>query len=756
VREVCLGAYAHQELPFEKLVEELKPERDLSRTPLFQVLLHMLNARDAPIELSGLTAKRIPRAGSQPKFDLTLAVAERPEGLRLRLVHNADLFIATTISRMLGHLQTLLEGIVADPDRQPVSILPLLTEGERHQLLVEWNDTQTEYPEVCIHRLFEAQVERTPDAVAVVFEDERLSYRQLNEKANQTASALAERGIEKGSYVPVLMDRSIEVVISLLSIMKLGAAFVPLDSRWPVERLRWVLDDLNSELILLNKDTSYQAEALGQPSLLVDAPISSTSIPNPNIDIDPSEPIYVIYTSGSTGKPKGAINAHRGITNRLLWMNEFFGRESAAVALQTTHHVYDSAVWQLFWPLINGGSTVIPSPELEMSAGYLATLVEKHGVTITDFVPSVFNEIVPQLASSSEMRRKLGSLRSLVVGGEEITPSTTYSFLDHFPGVRVTNLYGPTEASIGCICHEVRGNENARIPIGKPIANAHALVLDRDMNLVPVGVVGELYISGSCLGLGYLNDEIKTRAAFVENPFDEINHDKLYKTGDLARYLPDGEIEFLGRIDQQVKIRGFRIELGEVESALNDHPAVRQSAVVLREDVPEQKLLAAYVVPEGTAPSHRELRAFVRQMLPGYMVPSAFVLLDELPLTPNGKVDRQALPVPEDLRAQLDTEFVAPRGTLEEQLAEIWGQVLGVERVGAHDNFFELGGHSLLATRVVSRVREIIGVELPLLSLFEEPTVVGLAERIERVRWANRNLQASPTTMMGDRQELEI
>jgi acyl-coenzyme A synthetase/AMP-(fatty) acid ligase/acyl carrier protein len=365
-----------------------------------------------------------------------------------------------------------------------------------------------------------------------------------------------------------------------------------------------------------------------------------------------------------------------------------------------------------------------------MSADHLATLVEKHGVTITDFVPSVFNEIVPQLVSSSEMRRKLRSLRSLVVGGEEITPSTTYSFLEHFPGVRVTNLYGPTEASIGCICHEVRGNENTRIPIGKPIANAHALVLDRDMNLVPVGVVGELYISGACLGLGYLNDENKSRAAFVENPFYEIDHDKLYKTGDLARYLPDGEIEFLGRLDLQVKIRGFRIELGEVESALNDHPAVRQSAVVLREDAPEQKLLAAYVVPDGAAPSHRELRAFVRKILPDYMVPSAFVLLDELPLTPNGKVDRRALPVPEDLRAQLEAEFVAPRGTIEERVAGIWSEVLGVEWVGAHDNFFELGGHSLLATRVIWRLRDAFAVELLLRDLFRAPTVAELAVEI--------------------------
>ena len=521
----------------------------------------------------------------------------------------------------MEHFLTLLEEVGKDPERR-ISGLELLTEAERHRLLLEWSDTHREYPDVCIHRLFEEQAQRTPDAVAVVFEDEQLTYRELNESANELASRLAERGIGKGSYVPVLMERSIELVVSLLSVMKSGAAFVPLDPRWPTERLKWILDDLNSTVILLNKESSSREGTLDQPSLLVDTQTTNASIPNPDIEVVPGEPIYVIYTSGSTGKPKGAINAHRGITNRLLWMNEFFGRESAAVALQTTHHVFDSAVWQLFWPLINGGKTIVPSPFVEMTADHLTALIDKHGVTITDFVPSVLDVVVPQLLDSTDLHRRLRSLRSVVVGGEEITPSTTYAFLEHFPGVRLANLYGRTEASIGCICHEVSGNESAKIPIGKPIANAHALVLDQGMNLVPAGVVGELYISGTCLGLGYLNDQTKTRLAFVDNPFAEIDYDKLYKTGDLARYSRDGEIEFLGRLDHQVKINGIRIELGEIEASLRQHQALGHGVVGAQEIAAGDKRLVATLFPAGVLLCRLgSCAAFSRRSCPGIWCP---------------------------------------------------------------------------------------------------------------------------------------
>ena len=729
VREVALGAYAHQDLPFEKLVEELQPKRSFSHSPLFQVMFVLQNAPASLIEFAGLTLRPFTAETETTKFELTLTMSDEAEGLRGSLQYKTDLFNEVTIKKMLGHFQTLVEGIVADPD-QHISELPILTAAEKHQLLVEWNDTTRGYPtDQRIHQLFEAHAERTPDVVAVVFEAHRLTYRELNAAANRLALLLADRGVGPGSYVPFLMDRSIEVVIAMLAIMKSGAAFVPLHIEWPDARIKQILDDLKSDFILVNQKTPYGEKALGCSFLTVSG---RTDIPspaaNPNINVDARESIYVIYTSGSTGKPKGAVVPHRGITNRFLWMNEFFGSPTAAAALQTTHHVYDSAVWQLFWPLINGGKTVIPSPGRETDAGYLAGLIHKNEVTITDFVPSVFNTIVPQLVDDQLVREKLKFLRTIIVGGEEITPSTTYTFMAQFPDVRVVNLYGPTEASIGCICYEVNGKEGGRIPIGRPISNVHALVLDKNKKLVPGGFPGELYISGICLGLGYLNDEEKSRALFIDNPFPEIGYAKLYKTGDLARYLPDGNIEFLGRIDNQVKIRGFRIELGEIETVLAHHPSIQQAVVLAREDTPGDKRLVAYVVTtNGSTISTHDLRSFLQHKLPDYMVPSAFVFLESLPLTPNGKIDRKALPAPDHSRPELDDTFAAPRTPVEEILANIWAVVLNLDGVGIHDNFFHLGGHSLLATQVVSRVNTVFQIDFPLRRLFETPTIAEMA-----------------------------
>jgi amino acid adenylation domain-containing protein len=444
--------------------------------------------------------------------------------------------------------------------------------------------------------------------------------------------------------------------------------------------------------------------------------------------VDSAEPIYVIYTSGSTGKPKGVLVPHRGITNRFLWMNEFFGRPTAAAVLQTTHHVYDSAVWQLFWPLINGGKTVIPAPGMEINADYLAGLIERNEVTVTDFVPSVFNTFVPQLVDDGSLRDKLRSLRTIIVGGEEITPSTTYSFMAQFPRVRVINLYGPTEASIGCICHEVTGKEGGKIPIGRPISNVQVLILDANKNLVPAGVAGELYLSGICLGLGYLNDEEKTNSAFVDNPFPDINYKKLYKTGDLVRYLPDGNIEFLGRLDDQVKLHGFRIELGEIETALRAHPAVREAVVTAPENGRRGKRLVAYVVSdEELAPTSGELGSFLKQMLPDYMVPAVFMFLHALPLTANGKLNRKALPQVEQDRPELDQVFAAPRTQLEQAIAAVWQELLQLEQVGVDDNFFDLGGHSLLMVRVHHKLRGVVDRDFSLVDLFQYPTISSLA-----------------------------
>ena len=757
VRDVVLGAFAHQEVPFEKLMGELHVKRDLSRNTLFQVLLNFRQQKaQENFTLSGLTVEEFPFRKGLAKFDLTLAVVERPETLHCSVKYNTDLFEATTILRLLGNFEVLLEGIIADPD-QRLSGLSLLTSAERRQLMLDWNNTKKDYLlDECIAELFEKQTERTPNYIAVVFEESQLTYRELNNAANRLAAVLSQKGIGRGCYVPILMERSIEVPLAMLAIMKVGAAFVPLDIHWPIGRLKQALEELDSQVILANNTASFLEEELGRCFVIVSGSQNNAPATNPQIPTDPRQPIYAIYTSGSTGVPKAVVVPHRGITNRFLWMNEFFGCEAASSVLQTTPHLYDSAVWQFFWPLINGGTTIIPSPGLELDADYLSNLIHRHSITMTDFVPSVFNTIVPQLTDDT-MHQRLASLRCVIVGGEEITPRTTYTFLEHYTKIRVVNLYGPTEASIGCICYEVTGKDGGKIPIGKPISNVYVLILDGNMKPVPIGVPGELYLSGICLGVGYLHDEEKTNAAFLDNPFSEIDHTTIYRTGDRARYLPDGNIEFLGRMDNQVKVRGFRIELREIEAVLSQHPGVQQAAVVVREDSPGDKHLVAYiVVKQGSACTATEIRSFLKTKLPNYMVPSAILFLDLLPLTANGKLDRRALPPPDPNRPELECSYVPPRTALEKSVAKIWAEILNVDKVGIHDNFFALGGHSLKATQVVARLSAVLQLELPLRNLFEAPSVAELADLIVGSRRGAKSPEYADNNPGDDYEEGEL
>ncbi|MEW5929719.1 MAG: amino acid adenylation domain-containing protein, partial [Gemmatimonadota bacterium] len=601
VRDATLGAYQHQDVPFEKLVEELRVERSLDRTPLFQVMLTLQNTERGELVLGDLRLEGLEGGGSSVNADLSFTLREAGDALAGVLQYRTELFDPGTVDRHLEHLGVLLEGIVADPGRG-IRELPLLSGAERVRVVAEWNDTGAAYPWRPVHELFDEQAERTPAAVAAVCGSGSLTYAELRRGADGVAAALRARGIGRGSCVPVLMDRGLDVPVAMLGVMKSGGAFSPLDVHWPVARLRAVLDDLGCEVVLVNGRTPFREEELGRALLRVDGgDVQGGAVRGEPAPVGPDDPIYAIYTSGSTGTPKAALVPHRGITNRFLWMNEYFGAGAAEAVVQTTRHVYDSAVWQLLWPLVNGGRTVLPGSDEELAAEPLAALVREHGATMTDFVPSVFNFLVPQLVGDGELRRALASLRVVVVGGEQITPATTYAFMRCFPEVRVVNLYGPTEASIGCICHEVTGAEGGRIPIGRPIRNTHALVLDGGRRPVPVGVPGELYLSGACLGLGYLNDAARTAEVFVDNAFPELGCERMYRTGDRARWLASGELEYLGRMDQQVKIRGFRIEPGEVEAALGTHPAVREAVVVAREDVPGDRRLAAYVVARAGA-----------------------------------------------------------------------------------------------------------------------------------------------------------
>ncbi len=747
-KEVSFGAYKHQDMPIDMLVQALQPERNSSYSSLFQIYFNFVNVDAEMLKLPGLEVKMLEYGvPTQSKFDLTIYASELAGQLRLNCVYKTELFDSSTIERLLGHWQRLLVQIVANPGRK-LSELGLLSPEEQRQLLVDWNNTHADYPrEKSIHELIEQQAERTPQAIAVVCKRAKLTYRELNEKANQLGNYFLEAGVGKGSCVPVLMEAGTDLVVSLLAILKTGAAFVPLDSSWPTERLKPILEELDS-IVVVDTKTMQLPCVIERHKVIVDEELTLQRLGNldgRNLckQVLPEEAIYVIYTSGSTGKPKGVIVPHRGITNRFLWMTQYFGDAAAASVLQITRHVYDSAVWQFFWPLISGGKTVIPPADFQITSDELGSLIHREKVTMTDLVPSVFNSIVPRLAGDELIRERFKTLRVLVIGGEEITASSVYTFRKYFPNIRTINLYGPTEASIGCIAYEITGLEGARIPIGRPIANVKVLILDEKRNLVPARVAGELYLAGKCLGLGYFNDPDKTNEAFVDNPFPELGYAKLYKTGDLARYLSDGNIEFLGRADHQVKIRGFRIELGEIESVLSQHPAVQQNLVMMREDKPGAKQLVGYVAVSGGRDDvgiKQLLKEYLRAKLPEYMVPVAFVVLDQLPLMPNGKVNRKALPAPE--RTELAQSYLAPRTAVEELLVGVFAEVLKVEKLGVHDNFFELGGHSLLATQLMSRVREVFKVEMPLKDLFEAPTVAGLSQRVEAWRAGDQPLAA--------------
>jgi amino acid adenylation domain-containing protein len=731
VRSLAMSAYANQELPFEKLVEQLQPERSLSYNPLFQVMFVLQNTPKQTLELPGLSLTRFEVNNFTSTFDLTLSVVETEQGLQGLWEYSTDLFDAARIERMSEHFQILLEAIVTDPQQQ-VTQLPLLSADERQQLLVEWNNTQADYPQQCIHQLFEQQVEKTPNAVAVVFQDKQLTYQQLNNRANQLAHYLQTLGVGPDVLVGVCIERSLEMVVGLLGILKAGGAYVPLDPEYPQERLEFMVEDTQTPVLLTQKKLVNSLPTHQAQVICLDSEwelIVHHSQENPVSEVTVDNLVYIIYTSGSTGKPKGVMIAHRGICNHLYWRQATFGLTEQDKVLQTIPFSFDPSVWQIFWPLSFGGQLVMARPGGHQDPAYLVKVFTEQQITVSGLVPSIIQVLLEQ-----EGIENCQSLRHVTTGGEALAIELGERFLNRLNLDNILiNCYGPTEASIDVstwICQ--RGTNYTIAPIGRPIANVQAYILDKNLQPVPVGHSGELHIGGVGLARGYLNRPELTAEKFIRNPFSSVPEARLYKTGDLARYLSDGNIEFLGRIDHQVKIRGFRIELGEIEATLNQHPTVQQNLVIVREDVPGDKRLVAYLVihPEQAAPTSSELRGFLQGKLPEYMVPKAFVFLDVIPLNPNGKVDRRALSAPDTADLSGVNSFVAPRTPTEEVLAAIWTQVLGLEQVGIYDNFFELGGHSLLATQVISRVRQTLGLEIPLQFLFETPTIAGLAEAI--------------------------
>jgi amino acid adenylation domain-containing protein len=733
VRQVAVSAYEHQELPFERLVAELGPARTLSHAPLFQVMLALDNTPQAAVAFAGLVARGTPVDTGTAKCDLTLAVRETASGLVGSLEYSADLFDVATVRRMLRHFETLLAGIAADPD-QRLSALPLLTASERQHLVVELNETQRAYPaDRSIAELFEAQAAGAPDAIALTFEGACLTYGDLDRRANQLARRLRALGVRPGIPVALCVERSLEMIVALLGILKAGGAYVPLDPTYPKQRLAFMLDDTQAPVLLTQSRLCAALPAPGPRVLCLDTDwpaMAGDSATTPVNLVTPEHPAYIMYTSGSTGRPKGVRIPHRAVVR--LVKNTTYARLTAdEVFLQLAPLAFDASTFEIWGSLLNGARLAIAPPGV-LSVAELGRVLRREQVTTLWLTAALFHQVVEQDLDS------LGPVRQLLAGGDVLSVPHVRSALLRRPGCRLINGYGPTESTTFACCFDVtaHGDVGSSVPIGRPIANTRAHVLDRARQPVPIGVPGELHLGGAGLALGYLNRPDLTAERFIPDPFSDRPGDRLYRTGDLVRYRPDGNLEFLGRLDDQVKIRGFRVEPAEIEAVLREHPAVRDAAVVAHEERPGEKALVGYCVTRAESesePATDELRRYLAERLPAHMIPASLIWLAALPLTASGKVDRRALPAPSVAdRVVGRAASFGPRDATEARLVEIWEDLLCARPIGVADDFFELGGHSLLAVQMFARLREGLGVTLPLATLFQAPTIEGLAACIRK------------------------
>ncbi|WP_446333694.1 amino acid adenylation domain-containing protein [Burkholderia pseudomallei] len=743
-----LSAQAHQDLPFDQVVERVKPPRSTAHPPLFQVMFVWQNMPAGELTIPGLTIRAVETPLQTAQFELTLSLQEAGDDIVGHLNYASALFDESTVRRYVTYWCRLLEGMTAGAADQTIVGLPLLDEAERKQVVYAWNATERDYPiEQCIHQLFEAQVDRKPEAIALTFEGQRLSYAELNARANRLAHYLQARGVGPDRLVALCAERGIEMVVGLLAILKAGGAYVPLDPSHPPERLRRMLDDTDPAAVLVDDIgadalASFESHvAARSPRVHLSRDIAQWRACSPANPSTPRERAarrlaYVIYTSGSSGEPKGVMNEHRGVVNRLWWMQQTYALDERDAVLQKTPFSFDVSVWEFFWPLMSGARLVIAKPEGHKDPAYLSELIDRERVTTLHFVPSMLQAFLEDEGAA----RGCGSVKRVMCSGEALPPSLVKRFYRCLPDARLHNLYGPTEAAVDVTAWACDAEEGgASVPIGRPIANTRIYVLDGYGQPVPRGVAGELYIGGVQVARGYLNRPELTRERFVDDPF--VAGGRLYKTGDLARWRTDGSLEYLGRNDFQVKIRGFRIELGEIEAQLARVAGVREAVVLAREAAPDtkrhaasnensasnsgEKRLVAYYTGDADATA---LRAQAAQHLPSYMVPSAYVRLDVWPLTPNGKLDRHALPAPAD-DAYARAEYEAPQGAKEEALAAIWKDLLPVERISRHDNFFELGGHSLLAITLIEHMRRA-NLHADVTTLFTAPTLADLAVRV--------------------------
>ena len=715
VREVALGAYGHQDVPFEKLVAELAPERDLSRQPIVQVMFALQNLDVQELRLGELAVSSARAAPRTSIFELALFVNEVAQGLQANLGYATDLFEAGTIERMGDHLRRVLEQVVAEPQRR-VRDLDLLGAAERERLVVEWNRTAQAYAQDrCLHELFSAQAARTPQAPAVVFEGRSLSYAELEVRSNQLAHRLIEHRVGPDVVVGLCLERSPELVIGLLGILKAGGAYLPLDPEYPPERLAFMLADTQAPVVVTASALVSQLPGFGLELLLLDREteaLSSASTVPPVVAVRAQHLAYVIYTSGSTGRPKGVMIAHSA-SNLLEWAHRTFTAEDLRCVVAGTSICFDLSVFELFAPLCCGGRVVLVSRPVEAAAATVE--------------PSLLNTVPSAIAELLTSGGIAGSVRVINLAGEPLQNSLVQRLYEETSTRQVCNLYGPTEYTTYSTYAFIARGATAGVPIGRPIANTQVYVVDESLELVPQGVVGELCIAGAGLARGYLGRASLTAERFVANPYGAPG-ERMYCTGDQVRWRADGELEFVGRRDEQVKLRGFRIELGEIEAALLSHPGVSQAAVMVRDDVTGNKRLVAYVSGAGgsrVVPDAGELRGHLKRSLPDYMIPQTFMTLQSLPLTANGKLDRKALPAPEG--RQTKAEYVAPRTPVEAVLVRVWAEVLGLDQVSVEDNFFELGGDSIQCTQIAARARSA-GVYVSVRQIFDHQTVAGLAE----------------------------
>ncbi|HEY9699472.1 MAG TPA: amino acid adenylation domain-containing protein [Trichocoleus sp.] len=759
VQEVTLGAYAHQDLPFEKLVAEIHPERHLNRNPLFQVVFALQNAPMDDLKLPGLTLSSLNFETKTTRFDLEFYVWkstdnfrslwgqgwQRSDGLRGVIVYNACRFTPEFIRQLSQNFETLLTGITTNPNT-PIAHLPLLAETEQQQILLDWNNTKTSYPaDRTIHQLFETQAAKTPNAVAIQFGQQQFSYLGLNQGSNQLAHYLRKQGVGIETKVAVCLDRSPQAIAAMLGILKAGGAYVPLDPTYPAERLQFILKDAQVSIILTEQQWT---DRLGDTTATVVCfdrdweAISCERDTNPKHEGSAKSLAYIMYTSGSTGQPKGVAVIHQSII-RLVCKTNYIQLRSTDKVAQAANLAFDAATFEIWGALLHGAQLIGVEPETLLSPTQFVAQLRSQQISVLFLTTALLNQIVSAIPSA------FASLKYLLFGGEAVNLQRVKTVLQAGKPKHLLHVYGPTENTTFTSWYEVKmlSQDMTTVPIGRPIANTQIYLLDTHLNPVPVGVVGEIYVGGDGLARGYFNQPELTQEWFIPHPFNQgfnqgfnqanqpqqITGKRLYRTGDLARYRADGNLEFIGRRDDQIKLRGFRIELSEIETRLNQHPAIAAAAVNVQ-TISDDRRLVAYVVLHEATLSTLAIQDFLRSTLPDYMVPSLVMVVDAIPLTPNGKIDRRALPIP--TCQPTITPIVAPQTSIETTLAEIWSPLLGVGSVSVHDNFFEAGGHSLLATQLISRIRDVLQIEIPLRCLFETPTIAGLAQFIQTIQTA--------------------